>query len=123
MGKVDHLRKRVEPFFALFWALKNVLNVCSFQKLTLPTCSASLHRCPQSTYLVIIGLVLNEDVPTLPPPLISYLGMLFIYDLEVLPVKRSVSRNLLRKFVFPLNCQISRSKSKSQQVVSQSPSF
>ena len=36
MDKVDHLRKRVEPFAVLFWALVSTMYVLA-QHLTLPT--------------------------------------------------------------------------------------
>ena len=74
MAKVDRLRNRVEPFASLFWALGNVL-ANTYPPARHP--STAVHKaCP---YMVIDGLIFNEDAPS--PPF-SYLGMLFIYELQ-----------------------------------------
>ena len=54
MGKVDHLRNRVEPFAALFWALGNELantGPCPLARHHSPT----VHK--ECSYMVIIQLV------------------------------------------------------------------
>ena len=54
--------------------------------LTLPAGPATLHRRIRHHFLimVLVGSILNEDV--LPPPVFSYLGILFIYNCHIYSV-------------------------------------
>ena len=76
MGKVDRLRNRLKPFAALFWALGiGLANTWPCPRQPGITPQPYTKACP---YFVIDGSILNDDTLP-PPPLLSYLGMLFIY--------------------------------------------
>ena len=76
MGKVDHLRKRVEPFAVLYWALGIVLaNTRPYP----PSHPTAVHKaCP---FMVIVGSILNKDAWA--PPHFLYLGIYFLSMVEV----------------------------------------
>ena len=74
MGKVDRLRSRVKPFAALSWGLGIVL-ANTWPCPPAQHHSTAVHKA--SSYMVIVGSIF--DIDALPPPLFSYLGLLFIY--------------------------------------------
>ena len=69
MGKVDRLRKKVEPFAALFWALGIVLPTPDHAR------RSGITPLPSLSLSLLVRFLTKTRL--LPP--FSYLGMLFIY--------------------------------------------
>ena len=90
MGKMDRLRNRVEPFAALPCS-----QYCTCHHLTLPAGPVSLHRQTQSMFLYGHSW-LN-----------SYLGMLFIYEVDQKALSSSLKDDPLLTFLWLLALHLS----------------